>query len=713
MTESITIPVGGMTCAACQAHVQRALEQTPGVAKAAVNLMTAEARVEFDPGATKPAALVEAIRETGYEARLPVAGRTAFEEQEEREHAQQEEARELGFKAIVSLMIGGVAMAMPMSLMHSPDVRYALAAAALFVITWAGGRIYSGAWTAARHGSADMNALVTLGTGAAFLYSLAVTTAPGFFESHGIQPDVYYEAAILIIAFVISGRALEARAKRQTTSALRKLIGLQASTARVARDSSELDLPIAQVRWGDTVVVRPGEKLPVDGQIVDGSSYVDESMLTGEPAPVGKRPGDQVVGGTLNTTGSFRYRATTLGEASVLARIVGLMRQAQSSRAPIERLADRISGIFVPIVLGLAILTFAAWMFAGGGIAKAAVTTVAVLIIACPCAMGLAVPTAVMVASGRGAEMGLLIKGGEALEKLRRLDTIVLDKTGTVTEGRPRVTEAHIDDDSLRMAAAVERRSEHPLARAVVAFAESRRLSTLEAEDFRAVAGRGVSGRVNGHAVLAGNEAFLAEQGIPAVGAGVLIAVDGKFAGLIVVADPLRANAKDAIDELKRLGLEVVLLTGDRAETAEAIAREAGIDRVIAGVLPDGKVAEIRRLQAEGRIVAMVGDGINDAPALAQADVGFAMGSGTDIAIEAGDVTLLRADLTGVARAISLSRAAWRVMIQNLAWALAYNVIAIPAAALGYLSPVIAGAAMAASSVSVVFNSLRLKRVGL
>jgi P-type Cu+ transporter len=710
MKESVTITVEGMTCAACQAHVQRALEHTPGVEKAAVNLMTGQAMVAFDPQAVAPDALVEAIRETGYGAELPPAGRTAFEEQEERERAQAEEARELAVKAVVSLALGAVAMAASMLWMDNSLVRYGLLALTVFVMVWAGRRIYTGAWTAALHGSADMNALIALGTGAAFLYSAAVTLAPDFFRSRGIAPDVYYEAAVLILAFVITGRALEARAKRQATSALRKLIGLQPATARVIREAAELDLPIAQVRRGETVVARPGEKLPVDGEVLDGSSYVDESMLTGEPIPVEKHAGATVIGGTLNTTGSFRYRATTVGEASMLARIVTLMRQAQASRAPIERLADRISAVFVPSVLVLAVATFAGWMLAGGGVVRAATAAVAVLIIACPCAMGLAVPTAVMVATGRGATMGLLIKGGEALEKLRRVDTVVLDKTGTVTEGRPRVTEAHLSEDDLRLAAAAERRSEHPLARAVVEFAGSRGFAPAEAQEFRAVAGRGIEARVEGHGVLIGNEAFLEERGVAGANHGLNVAIDGRFAGAITVSDPIRAGAKAAVVEFRRLGLEVILLTGDSQENAETIAREAGIGRVVAQVLPDGKVAEIRRLQAEGRVVAMAGDGINDAPALAQADVGFAMGSGTDIAMEAGDVTLLRAEISGVAQAIALSRAASRVMRQNLGWALGYNVIAIPAAALGLLNPVIASAAMAASSVSVVTNSLRLRR---
>jgi len=709
MTETVNIHVGGMTCAACQSHVRRALEETPGVSKAAVNLMTGEATVAFDPRSTRPEALVDAILETGYDAQLPTAGLSAFEEQEQREREQVSEARDLGIKAIVSLALGGVAMALSMSAMHDGKVRYLLLAITIFVMAWAGRRIYSGAWTAARHGSADMNALVALGTLAAFVYSLAATIAPGFFHI----TDVYYDSAVLILAFVISGRALEARAKRQTTSALRELTKLQPPTARISKDGVESDVPVGEVRCGDLVVVRPGEKLPVDGEIADGASYVDESMITGEPAPVAKAAGDAVIGGTVNTTGSFRYRATALGEASVLARIVNLMRQAQASRAPIERLADRISGVFVPVVIALAVATFAVWMFAGADATKAAATAIAVLIIACPCAMGLAVPTAVMVATGRGAKMGLLIKGGETLEKLRRVDTIVLDKTGTVTEGRPRVVDAHIDDAALRLAAAAERRSEHPLARSVLQFAKDRGVDVPEISGFVALAGRGVEALIDGRRVLVGNQTLLEERGIASNGGGIFVAVDGQMAGSFTVADPLRAGVIEAVREFKRLGLDCVLLTGDRRETAEQIAREAGIERVVAGVLPEGKVAEIRRLQSEGRVVAMVGDGINDAPALAQADAGFAMGSGTDVAIEAGDVTLLRSDLAGVAQAIALSRAAWSIMRQNLFWALGYNIVAIPAAALGFLNPVIASAAMAASSVSVVFNSLRLKRARL
>jgi P-type Cu+ transporter len=710
-TETISINVTGMTCAACQSHVQRALEHAPGVAKAAVNLMTGEATVAFDPKLTGPSALVEAIVETGYDAELPTAGQSDLEAQAERDRAQIAEARELQIKAIVSLVLGAIAMTISMNAMHVTSIegvaiRYALLAITLFVMAWAGGGIFAGAWTAARHGSADMNALVSLGTGAAFLYSAAVTIAPGFFESRGIAPDVYYEAAILILAFVITGRAIEARAKRQTASALRKLIGLQPAIARVWREGAEFDIAIAEVRRDDLVVVRPGEKIPTDGEIVGGSSYVDESMLTGEPAPVEKNPGDAVIGGTINSTGSFRYRATALGDKSVLARIVRLMRQAQASRTPIEKLADRISSVFVPVVVAIAIVTFGAWMIAGAGAAKALVTAVAVLIIACPCAMGLAVPTAAMVATGRGAKMGLLIKGGEALEKLRRVDTIVLNKTGTVTEGRPRITNAEIGDEALRLAAAVERLSEHPLGRAVVELAESRGLTLPETHAFLAIPGHGVEGLVDGKRVQVGKQTPAGNTG----DADIIVVIDGEVSGRLTVEDPIRAGAADAVRDLRSMGLEVVLLTGDRIENASRIAKIAGIDRVVAGVLPDGKAAEIRKLRDQGRVVAMAGDGINDAPALAQADVGFAMGTGTDVAIEAGDVTLMRPDLAGIAAAIRLSRATWKIMRQNLFWALGYNVIAIPAAALGALSPVIASAAMAASSVSVVLNSLRLKR---
>ncbi|MBX9622644.1 MAG: heavy metal translocating P-type ATPase [Gemmataceae bacterium] len=769
-----------MSCAACQAHVQGALEKTPGVGKATVNLMTHEATVDFDPAVVTTGKLVEAVEATGYGAALPNQSASASDEQEERDRAAREEFVGLRRKAVLSLALGAVAMLASMPLMAaggeaamrdpvmgwvmhtlSPTAErllpwlhavnptalgYFLLVATAVVMGWAGQHFYTRAWAAFRHHAADMNTLIAVGTGAAFLYSVVATVAPEFFTRYGVAPDVYYEAVIIIIALVLVGNMLEARAKGQTSSALRSLIGLQPKTARVVRDGSETDVPLASVREGDVVVVRPGERLPVDGVVEGGASAVDESMLTGEPLPVEKQIGDRVIGGTVNKTGAFRYRATTLGAASVLAQIVRLVREAQGSRAPVQRLADRVSAVFVPVVVSVAIATFVVWFVAGppggGAAVRAFAAAVSVLIIACPCAMGLAVPTAVMVATGRSAELGILIKGGEALQTTRSVSVVVLDKTGTVTEGKPTVTDVVLpegqgpgtpDAELLALVASLENASEHPLAAAVVEYAKSRGITPRPVDGFEGKTGRGAVGSVAGVEVAVGNRALMREIGVdaaPLQAAAERLASDGKTAmyvsvagtlsAVIAVSDPVKPTSREAIGQLKRLGIDVVLLTGDTEKTAQAVARSVGIDRVVAGVLPDGKVAEVKRLQAAGFVVAMVGDGVNDAPALAQADIGIAVGSGTDVAIDASDVTLMRGDLRSVPTAIALSKKTMRVMKQNLFWAFAYNVVGVPVAAgvlypvLGVLlSPILASAAMAVSSTCVVANSLRLRRINL
>jgi Cu+-exporting ATPase len=761
-----------MTCAACSGRVQRALERQAGVGAASVNLVLKNATVDFDPGVTSAAQLVETIRSTGYGAELTARERSAFDEQSAQEREQQHEFRDLRRKAAFSLVAALVAMIASMPLMAPPDhalhgvsvdpfmrwtmervtpvlrplfpwlydvarpvLAYGLLLLTLIVMLWAGRHFYTRAWSAFRHHSADMNTLIAVGTGAAFLYSLLATVAPDLFVRRGLMPDVYYEAVIFITALILMGNMLEARARRQTAGALRALAGLQPPRARVLREGRELELPVQEVQPGELVLVRPGERVAVDGEVVAGASAVDESMITGESLPVAKTAGSRVIGGTINRTGAFRYQATTLGEESVLARIMQLMQSAQGSRAPIQRLADRVSAIFVPIVLQLAVLTFAIWYVAAdqAPAMRAFAAAVCVLIIACPCAMGLAVPTAVLVATGRGAQQGILIKGGEPLQRASTVNIIALDKTGTITEGRPTVTDviARSGDENALLAtvASLEQSSEHPLADAIVREARARGLAWQESSAFQAVTGRGAQGTVGGRTVLAGNAEFLRDHAIDPgplqqdaanlarqARTPLFIAIDGRLAGLMAVADPIKPDSAAAIRRLHTLGLEVVMLTGDHEQTATAIAAQAGIDRVFAGLRPEDKVATIERLQAQGRQVAMVGDGINDAPALAQADLGIAIGSGTDIAREASDVTLMRNDLHAVAETVELARRALRTMKQNLFWAFIYNIIGIPVAA-GVLypafrivlSPVLASAAMAFSSVSVVGNSLRLR----
>jgi Cu+-exporting ATPase len=763
------ITVTGMTCAACSARVQRALQRAPGVHEASVNLMTASATVGFDPARTTLADLAALIRDTGYGAELPDPADTAEAKFDELERERAREIADLRLKSAFGVSAAVVVMLLSMPLAHlepahaaDPAARlmapldlllmrvapwlYRLGADALRwtllaitgpLVLWAGRQFYARAWAAGRHGGADMNTLVALGTGSAFLFSLATTAAPGWFHARGLPADVYFEAVAWILGLVLLGRFFEARAKGRTSAAIRRLIGLRPDTARVIRAGQELDLPLARVVTGDEVIVRPGERVPVDGEVTSGSSPVDESMLTGEPLPVVRGAGDPVVGGTVNGAGALRVRVTRTGGATVLSRIIRMVRDAQGSRAPVQALADRVSAVFVPVVIGIALVSAAAWWAFGPEprAVQALVTAVTVLIIACPCAMGLAVPTAVMVATGRGAERGVLIKGGAALQRAGEVDTVVLDKTGTVTEGRPTVTAVRSlpggpgEDEVLRLAAALERLSEHPIAGAITAAARERGLAVPDARAFEVVPGAGVRGDVDGHAVVVGSERMLALAEVPhavlgaeadALAAGgatcVRVARDGTVAGLVAVSDPVRPTSREAVAGLRAAGLRVVLLTGDQRAAAERVGAEIGVDDVLAEVLPEQKLEQVSRLQAQGRVVAMVGDGLNDAPALAKADVGIAMGSGTDVAMEAGQVTLVRADLALVHEAIALSRATLRVIRQNLFWALAYNVVGIPVAAgalyplLGVrLSPALAAAAMAFSSVSVVGNSLRLR----